>query len=115
MVVSMVIASTPRVRCVRRKDPVSQLPSTLQKKWERRADRHYEEVCTIYLEIAQKCLWWNHVIHRSRDKKKRQDAKKSFLKMYPTMMALTQIGMDIHLPFGVPKKLDQLYYHLNTH
>lgn len=112
----MVILSTPRVRHVRRtqSDVESRLPSTLQQKWERRADRNYQEVYEMYMKIAENCIWWRHVMRRSTDKKKRQHAKKCFLHHYPVMMAMTQIGMDDHLPFETPRKLDSFYYRLNT-
>lgn len=112
----MVILSTPRVRHVPTTptDLASRLPSTLQRKWERRADRNYQEVCKIYMKISEKCIWWRHVIRHSTDKKKRQHAKRCFLRTYPLMMALTQIGMDDHLPWGTCQKLDHFYYRLNT-
>lgn len=110
----MVLISTPRIRRVStRNNNGSELPSALQRKWERRADRNYQEVYEIYMKIAEKCIWWRRVIRHSSDKKKRQHAKKCFLRSYPTMMAMTQIGMDDHLPFGIPMKLDRFYYFLN--
>ena len=111
----MVIHTTPRIRRVATvTDLASRLPSQLQQKWERRADKNYQQVYDTYMKIAEKCIWYRHVIRHSSNKKKRQHAKKCFLKLYPTMMALTQIGMDDHLPFGTPFKLDCFYYHLNT-
>ena len=113
----MVILSRPRIRHVPTTptDLASRLPSTLQRKWERRADHNYQEVCKIYMKISEKCIWWRHVIRHSTNKKKRQHAKRCFLRTYPLMMALTQIGMNDHLPWDTCQKLDNLYYRLNTH
>jgi hypothetical protein len=110
----MVILSTPRVRHVRNHSTADRLPSSLQRKWERRAHYNYQEVYEIYMKMAENCVWWRHVVRRSPDKKKRQHARKCFLRDYPVMMAMTQIGMDDHLPWGTCQKLDLFYYRLNT-
>lgn len=108
------MTSTPRVRHVASvKDLSSRLPTELKKKWAKRADRDYQSVYEIYMRIAEKCLWWRHIIKYCPDKKKKNTARKRFLTLYPEMMALNQIGLDDHLPFSTPMKLDHLYFKLN--
>lgn len=100
--------ATPRVRHTRNSatDPVSR-----QQKWRSRAENNYQSVVDTYLRILDKCLLWHHIIRHSTNKKQRQHAKKCFLRKYPTLMSIYQIGIDL----PVYQILDRLYYHLNTH
>lgn len=103
--------STPRVRCV--SGSSSRLLPELKRKWERKIEWDFPSVLATYLRMAEKCMWWRHVVRNSPDKKKRRYARKCFTKLYPEMMALTQMGLDDHIPFSVPMKLDRLYFKLN--
>jgi len=110
------IQTTPRVRRVPpNKDTLSTLPSKLQQKWDKKAEKNYQHVYDVYVKISRRCLLWRHVIKNSKDKKKRKDAKKRFLQFYPTMMALHFIGFDYILPCKTVDVLDILYHRLNTH
>jgi len=110
----MVLTSTPRVRhASSTRDPSTKLPSYLQRNWERKAERNYQHVYETYMDVSRKCMRWQYIYLNSHDKKKRIYAKKRFQELYPTMMALNQIGLDDHLPFDTTLELNHFYYRLN--
>lgn len=100
--------ATPRVRHTRNTttDPISR-----RQKWMNRAENNYQSVIDTYLRILDKCLLWHHIIRHSTNKKQRRHAKKCFLRNYPTLACIYQIGVDL----PAYQILDRLYYHLNTH
>lgn len=109
----MVMTSTPRVRRSSLSDPSSKIIPTLKRKWQENADYDYQETYEQYMKIAEKCLWLRRVYLKTSSLKKRTEAKKRFLKVYPTMMALDQLHFDDYLPFDTTRILFRFYYKLS--